>query len=113
MTQTQAYNNGSQRKRRNRRRTPYETIDGARSILRTAARRITDEGDGGLETLENLAELERDVRTMIDGLALDMLSKGHSYREVGNVLGISRQSVERRYPNGSVRPVGGVPVAAR
>jgi hypothetical protein len=82
------------RKRRQYRETP-DLTDAARRLIRSIGKRIATEDPESLELLLALdADLREAWRTAITGLR----SSGFLDREIGQVLGCSRQAVEQRWP---------------
>jgi len=92
------------------------TLDGslgaAERFLRSTTGHVID-GAGDIEELARLAAMQETLAGAIDEAARRLLGWGASYREVGEALGISRQSVERRYPGASSRKPGAQPVGLR
>jgi len=92
------------------------TLDGslgaAERFLRSTTGHVID-GAGDIEELARLAAMRDELDGAMDEAARRLLGWGASYREVGEALGISRQSVERRYPGASSRKPGAQPVGLR
>jgi len=77
-------------------------------IIRSQVRRAVDDGD--LEALGDLAALRRDIDVAIERAAHSLMTDHlASYAEIGAKLGITRQAVQKRYPQAAGRTVGGQP----
>jgi hypothetical protein len=57
-------------------------------------------GGGPTERLRALAELRRELDSMETELAADALRAGHTWREIGAALGVSKQAAHRRHRHG-------------
>jgi hypothetical protein len=82
-----------------------------RRLLRAYVRRGAD-GDGDLAVLEDMTALVHEL----EGYRIDLIAelrhstRPASWREIGEALGISRQSAQRKYGKvGGARRVGGQP----
>lgn len=83
------------RRRRQRYRETPEVVGAARRLIRVVGKRIATEDP---DDLLLLGDLEREVRqawqVAIDGIR----RSGFTDREIGEVLGTTRQAVEQRWP---------------
>jgi Clp amino terminal domain, pathogenicity island component len=57
-------------------------------------------GSGPVERLQTLAQLRRDLDSLETELAADALRAGHTWREIGAALGVSKQAAHRRHSHG-------------
>lgn len=98
---------------RRRRRRAVENDDFARfcgRIIRRFARRVSD---GDVEALADLDKLSKEVNDELHRAVAHLRSAeggAYSWRDIGRVLGISRQAAQQRFPEaGGVRYPGGQP----
>lgn len=83
------------------------TLRGASGMIKAAGRH-TAAGRGGKDELEALVKLRKELDAVIDSAACHLLAnQDHSYAEIGEALGITKQAVALRYPGASARPLGG------
>jgi hypothetical protein len=77
------------------RRSVSHTIDGARSMIRSASRRTTAD----LPDLANLARLEQDVAAALDAMVATLRAgeQGASWADIGRALGCTRQAAQQRF----------------
>ena len=61
-----------------------------------AYRRRVGEGPGDIASLRRLAELSSGVDAAIRSAAQDLHDAGHSWTEIGDALGITRQAARQR-----------------
>src|ERR1700722_4137642 len=57
-------------------------------------------GTDPTERLRALAQLRRDLDALETELAADALRAGHTWREIGAALGVSKQAAHRRHSHG-------------
>lgn len=62
-----------------------------------AYRRRVGEGPGDIASLRQLAELADEVDQAIRAAAQDLHDAGHSWTEIGDALGVSRQAARQRF----------------
>jgi hypothetical protein len=90
----------------------HRSLGAAGRLVRATVGHVED-GQGDLAELAALVEHEALVAEVIDQVALTLLARGASYREIAAALKISRSRVEQRYPGASSRRPGGQPAGLR
>lgn len=84
---------------RNRVRYYTETADYARFVRRIVAaygRRVADDA-GDIAELGTLGALAGDVDAMIASTVTGLRASGHTWQEIGDALGVTRQAAQQRY----------------
>lgn len=64
-------------------------------MVRAYVRRVGGAQD--IESLAGLADLQRDVNQAIADAAAQLHDAGHSWTEIGRVLGVTRQAARQRF----------------
>lgn len=79
-----------------------DVAGGARRMIRALGERVAEEDPADLRLLLRLrVELDRAMAVAVDGLR----AGGHTDGDIGEVLGMSRQAVQQRWPR-TVRRIG-------
>lgn len=81
-------------KRRQYRETP-EVVGATRRLIRVIGKRVSTEDPDGLLLLD---ALEQEVRQAWKIAVEGLRHSGYTDREIGMIIGITRQAVEQRWP---------------
>lgn len=65
-------------------------------MLRAYARRVTEDC-GDIEALAGLVDLSAELEITMARAIAGLVASGHSWAEIGRVLGVTRQAAQQRY----------------